>query len=123
MLILAYVRSMPPYDIVTGSAISLLLALCVFAAARLGLSEREVGLIAMPFAWMVGTTAAIFLRRVGIDDLDERFGAKGKVGQWCYLASMTLFMGVYTAIYGVGNGIVVLFVVFQGVRLVHGWLA
>jgi hypothetical protein len=119
ILILGRTKTLPSKDMVTASFTNGLIAACVLYAAWTGANEKEVGIIAMPFGWLLGTSASVFLDRVCIDDLDHRFGISEKVGAWCHSASLACVAGVHMLLYGLGNELFLLFMLMQGVKIVY----
>jgi len=122
VLIIGRSRALPVKDNITSSSINLLVAASVFIVAWLGANEKEANLIAMPYAWLLGTTISVFLSRLGLDDLDGRFGVSQKAGSWGYPVSMVFLVGVYVTFYGVENELIMMWMLLQGVRVVYNWL-
>lgn len=122
VLLWAFSRALPITSWVMGCAFNLICMLFVVVGALLGAVEREVGIIVLPLAWLVGNTTAAYLKRVEMDDLDERFGLPKRTGKWCCYVSLGSLVVAYWWFYGFGNGVVILFVVYQGVKIVYGWL-
>lgn len=100
----------------------MLYTMTVFGAAWAGAEEKEAGIIALPFTWLLCNTGWIFLHFAGFGDLQSRFSISDGVANWCTKVSLAFFVSVQVWFYGVGNEFVSIMVLWQGIEMVHNKL-
>jgi hypothetical protein len=122
MLILGLSRAMPITDCITASSINLLGTLAFGIGAFLGADEKEAVIIALPIGLLIGYAVAAYLKRVGKDELDAQCGLPKKAAKWCHSASFSASVVAYACFYGIGNDLMILFVLYEGVKVVYVWL-
>jgi hypothetical protein len=122
ILMFAFSRAMRITDCIMASSINLLGTLSFGIGAFLGVDEKEAVIIALPIGLLIGYVVAAYMKRVGKDDLDAQFGLPKKAAKWCHSASFSASVVAYACFYGIGNNVMISFVLYEGVKVVYVWL-
>jgi len=122
VLFFAISRAMPITDCVTAICVNLLGTTFFSIGAFLGADEKEAVIMAMPPGLLIGYAVVAYMRRVGKNDFDARVGLSGKAAKWCHAASFSTLIVAYACFYGLASDLMILFVLYEGVKVVYVWL-
>jgi hypothetical protein len=119
LLFITLMRTLPPKDAVVSFSFNVFITLALILGNWTGAEEKEVELVVIPFAYLVGTSVFLFLHRAGISEVQERFGVSQDVGQWLTWASIGIFLGANLWLYGWGNWFVGVALAWYGIGFVY----
>jgi hypothetical protein len=119
LLFITLIRTLPPKDAVVSFSFNVFVTLALILGNWTGAEEKEVGLVVIPFAYLIGTSVFLFLHRAGISELQEWFGVSQGVGQWLDWASIGIFFGVNLWLYGWENWFVGVAIAWHSIGLVY----
>lgn len=123
MLVLALINVMRDVkDDISQAVTNSIMAISIAGGAWVGAAEREVGLIFLPFGWLLATSALLVLRRAGVTGLGKLVKVDGRVGSWVSSASLATLVAVHVSVYGFGEENLLFLCAWQGIGFVYKWL-